>query len=159
MRGGRAQMTVPSGVASRGGPGSEPPRRRGSQRSWVGITANAHSGAGPGPGSRRSAGRGAPRRGWRCGSAGRPDERRAMVEQAPRRRACRCLVAAGGDGTVAALVNERPPCRSPCSRPAPRTCSPGISALPRPERLAATIASGRRIAAIDLGLTAAVDSP
>ncbi len=38
------------------------------------------------------------------------DERRALVEASSSRdlERCRCLVAVGGDGTVAALINERP---------------------------------------------------
>jgi diacylglycerol kinase family enzyme len=37
-----------------------------------------------------------------------PDDRRALVERASSDAGCRCLVAAGGDGTVSALVNEQP---------------------------------------------------
>ena len=38
-----------------------------------------------------------------------PEERSALVAAGgAATRDCRCLVAAGGDGTVAALVNERP---------------------------------------------------
>jgi diacylglycerol kinase family enzyme len=37
-----------------------------------------------------------------------PSERAELVERAEQDTACRCLVAVGGDGTVSALLNERP---------------------------------------------------
>ena len=37
-----------------------------------------------------------------------PEERSALVRQSDGDPACRCLVAVGGDGTVSALINERP---------------------------------------------------
>ena len=37
-----------------------------------------------------------------------PADRKALVERSGRDAACRCLVAVGGDGTVSALLNERP---------------------------------------------------
>jgi diacylglycerol kinase family enzyme len=81
------------------------------------------------------------------------DERRELVERAAAEPSCRCLVAAGGDGTVAALVNERPT--------VPITVLPtgtenlfarhfGLSR--HPAGLAATVAAGRRTP-VDLGLS------
>jgi len=120
-------------------------------RPWVGIAANAHSGVGTG---RRRVellvqellGRGlATRVAWT------PAERTALVAGARDDRGCRCLVAAGGDGTVAALINERPR--------APVTVLPvGTENLfarhfgldRRPAHLAATIAAGR-VVPLDLG--------
>jgi len=37
-----------------------------------------------------------------------PEQRTALVSQSARDPRCRCLVAVGGDGTVAALLNEQP---------------------------------------------------
>ena len=80
-------------------------------------------------------------------------ERAELVAESARGGGCRCLVAAGGDGTVAALVNECPG--------VPITVLPtGTENLfarhfglgRRPERLAATIAEGG-VARIDLGLS------
>src|SRR5689334_21351709 len=113
-------------------------------RRWVGVAANAGSGRG---GGRREVER-------LVGELGRHeietrvdwslDERAELVARSLSDPLCRCLVAAGGDGTVAALVNEGP--RVP------------IAVLPtgtenlfarhfgfsrRPERLAATIALGQ----------------
>src|SRR5262245_50583792 len=80
----------------------------GAGRSWVGIAANANSGLGSG---RRQverlvaalAARGLePRAAWTL------EERTELVSQARLSPECRCLVAVGGDGTVADLINERP---------------------------------------------------
>src|SRR4051812_22418822 len=73
---------------------------------WVGIAANASSGLGTG---RRRVGHLTAelnRRGLAVRTAWTPAERSALVAEAGRDPLCRCLVAAGGDGTVAALVNE-----------------------------------------------------
>lgn len=93
-------MSVTNGAA----PGIEP----GSERWWVGITANAHSGRGRGR-ERVARLMGALNRqglevrvGWSL------DEHARLVAEARRDPHCRCLVAAGGDGTVSALINARP---------------------------------------------------
>src|SRR4051812_46626799 len=75
---------------------------------WVGITANANSGTG---GGRRRVDRlvvELRRHGLDSRVAWTPAERSALVAEAGPDDRCRCLVAAGGDGTVAALVNECP---------------------------------------------------
>ena len=79
-------------------------------RGWVGIAANAASGRGAG---RVAVDRLAheldrlgiePRVAWTL-----PERARLAADAASGPRSgCRCLVAAGGDGTVAALINERP---------------------------------------------------
>jgi diacylglycerol kinase family enzyme len=119
----------------------------------VGVAANAGSGRG---GGRRRVERLvseldryglAARVAWTLG------ERSALVAASARDPMCRCLVAAGGDGTVGALVNEHPS--------VPITVLPsgtenlfarhfGLSS--NPARLAATIAAGR-VTRIDLGHT------
>jgi diacylglycerol kinase family enzyme len=48
------------------------------------------------------------RQGLRSKIAWTPEDRAGLVAEAATDRRCRCLVAAGGDGTVAALINERP---------------------------------------------------
>ncbi len=118
---------------------------------WVGIVANANSGRGRG---RRGVGRLAEslgRSGLGVEIAWTPEEREAIVASAAGDPACRCLVAAGGDGTVSALINEVPD--------VPITVLPaGTENLfarhfrmnSRPEDVAATIAEGR-LAPIDLG--------
>lgn len=80
-----------------------------SSRLWVGIAANPASGLGWGRrrvewlASRLRDHGLDPRIAWT------PDERSSLVaESSAHPESCRCLVAAGGDGTVSALINERP---------------------------------------------------
>ncbi len=119
---------------------------------WVGIAANAYSGAGKGKARVARLVRALENQGFEARVAWTIPERTRLVEAANADSSCRCLVAAGGDGTVAALVNERPQ--------VPVTTLPtgtenlfanhfGISR--NPERLARTIASGHA-QSIDLGL-------
>lgn len=118
---------------------------------WVGIAANANSGLGWG---RRSVERLAealggfgitPRVAWTL------DERAALVAESRVDPACRCLVAAGGDGTVAALVNERPTVPITVLSAGTENLFARHFRLPsKPERLARVIARGH-VARIDLG--------
>jgi len=119
---------------------------------WVGIAANAGSGRGVG---RRAVEELTARlgdSGIHCRVGWTPDQRAALVADAEQDEGCRCLVAAGGDGTVAALINDRP--------------EVPIAVLPagtenlfarhfrvgrRPDRVARSIVAGR-VAALDLGL-------
>lgn len=120
---------------------------------WVGIVANAGSGSGHGRVRVARLAKALEQRKIAVQVAWTPAERSSLVASSRRDGACRCLVAVGGDGTVAALINERP--------------AVPISVLPAgtenlfarhfrlgrsPERLAATIDLGRHIA-IDLGDT------
>ncbi len=78
------------------------------EQDWVGIVANSSSGLGHGvPLVHRLVGE-LQRVGLGAEIAWTPEERRALVDRASADTGCRCLVAVGGDGTVSALVNERP---------------------------------------------------
>jgi diacylglycerol kinase family enzyme len=118
---------------------------------WVGIAANRGSGLGRGRRLVEELIAHLRRLGIRAEVAWTPGERAALVHQSDRDDDCRCLVAVGGDGTVSALVNERP------SRP--------ITVLPagtenlvahhfglrrNPRMLARTIAAGRCMS-VDVG--------
>ncbi|HZW29308.1 MAG TPA: diacylglycerol kinase family protein [Isosphaeraceae bacterium] len=92
--------------------------------------------------------------GFRAEIAWTPEARGEMVAAAAGDSACRCLVAVGGDGTVSALLNERP-------RPPVTVLPAGTENLVArhfglrrdPRRLAATIAAGRA-SRIDVGKAA-----
>ena len=122
-------------------------------RQWVGIVANANSGRGRGRQRVERLAGCLERLGLGTVVAWTPEERQRMVAGSADDRSCRCLVAAGGDGTVASLINEQPAM--------PITVLPtGTENLfarhfrmrPSPEDVAATIALGR-VEAIDLGQT------
>ncbi len=129
---------------------------------WVGIAANAASGRGRGRVVVAKLVEELARLGLGSRVAWTPSDRRELVEAASASApvstsadgpgGCRCLVAVGGDGTVAALINERP--------------EVPIAVLPagtenlfarhfgfdrRPGRAAARIAGGRG-ATLDVGL-------
>lgn len=118
---------------------------------WIGIAANPASGLGRGRlrVERLIAALG--EHDLEARVAWTPPERADLVAAAAAEGDCRGLVAAGGDGTVAALINERPR--------VPITVLPvGTENLfarhfrmrPQPEAVARTIAEGRT-ARIDLG--------
>ncbi|MDG3004463.1 diacylglycerol/lipid kinase family protein [Paludisphaera mucosa] len=120
---------------------------------WVGVVANPASGSGA---SRRKAERlmTALRddHGLDAEAAWTPAERTALVARADADPSCRCLVAVGGDGTVSALINEKP--RTPISvlragteNLAARHFQVGVDA----EGLARTIAAGKAVP-VDVGL-------
>lgn len=81
---------------------------RGADTAWVGIVANRGSGAGRGRRLVEDLVYELRRLGLSADVAWTPDARSALVERAGRDHLCRCLVAVGGDGTVSALLNERP---------------------------------------------------
>jgi diacylglycerol kinase (ATP) len=78
------------------------------ERGWVGIVANRNSGIGQGLRLVNRLVRALRHVSLRSKIAWTSEERFAMVSESARDRACRCLVAVGGDGTVSALINERP---------------------------------------------------
>jgi diacylglycerol kinase (ATP) len=126
----------------------------GPERDWVGIAANASSGMGQGQQRVQRLVAELGRLGFKTRVAWTNDERVDLVAQTHQGAHWRCLVAAGGDGTVAALVNEQPD--------VPVTVLPvGTENLfsrhfrlgRSPESLAATIAAGR-VVPLDVGLAA-----
>lgn len=75
---------------------------------WVGIVANRSSGSGHGRRLVDQLVSELRRLGLSAEVAWTPEARSALVERAAHQGDCRCLVAVGGDGTVSALLNERP---------------------------------------------------
>ncbi len=75
---------------------------------WVGIVANRASGTGGSSSLAHKLANELRAMGLDVESAWTPQERGQLVEAAASRGGCRCLVAVGGDGTVSALINDRP---------------------------------------------------
>jgi diacylglycerol kinase (ATP) len=75
---------------------------------WVGIVANRSSGTGRGMHLVKALVGELRRVGLRAEIAGSPEARATLVEKSGKDPHCRCLIAVGGDGTVAALLNEEP---------------------------------------------------
>ena len=121
------------------------------QGQWVGIAANAGSGRGS---SRKRVERlveELQQRGLASKVAWTLEERATLVAQSRLGSNCRCLVAAGGDGTVAALVNERPSVPITVLPSGTENLFARHFGLSRdPAQLAATIAAGR-VSRMDLG--------
>ncbi len=122
-------------------------------RQWVGVAANASSGRGRGRPRVDRLARALETQGLDVRIAWTPEDRRSMVADSNQDGSCRCLVAAGGDGTVAALINDSPRC--------PVTVLPSgtenlfarnFRMVDRPDVVARTIAAGRTMA-MDVGLT------
>lgn len=128
--------------------------RKGEQgRGWVGIAANAGSGMGGGRKRVEQLVAELDRHGLETRVSWTVQERAAMVAASFNDSACRCLVAAGGDGTVGALVNDRPNVPITVLPAGTENLFARHFGLGRsPARLAAVIAEGR-VARIDLGLT------
>jgi diacylglycerol kinase family enzyme len=126
---------------------------RAAKTGWVGIAANAHSGVGSGRRRVQRLVNELKHRGLASRIAWSLEDRAQLVADAGEDPSCRCIVAAGGDGTVAALVNEQP--SVPVTVLAAGTenlfASHFFGLRKRPEEVAATIAGGRR-ARLDLGL-------
>jgi diacylglycerol kinase (ATP) len=119
---------------------------------WVGIAANANSGVGGGRRKVERLVRALRARGIEPRVAWTLDDRAAVVDAARDDPSCRCLVAVGGDGTVADLINEQPRVPLAVLRAGTENLFARHFAFPsRPERLAEAIRRGR-LAQIDLGL-------
>jgi diacylglycerol kinase family enzyme len=122
------------------------------QVAWAGVVANRRAGAGRG---RRAVARLevlVNRLGWGTRVAWTPEERTRLVREANHAPGCRGLVAVGGDGTVASLVNERPAVPiavlpSGTENLFARHCGLGRT----PEAVVAALAAGRS-RPIDLGV-------
>ncbi len=119
---------------------------------WVGVVANPASGAGVGRLKAEALAAALKARGFIVETAWTPADRAALVARANADPERRRLVAVGGDGTVSALINERPE--------APITILPtGTENLAAhhfqldgdPEHLAGIVAAGKS-AAVDLGV-------
>lgn len=120
---------------------------------WVGIAANINSGLGQGRKRVERLMSALDERGFEPRVAWTPQERQALVQVARSEPNCRCLVAAGGDGTVAALVNDCPDVPITVLRAGTENLFAGHFGLSsRPERLAAMIADGP-VAELDVGRT------
>jgi len=78
------------------------------EHGWIGIVANPGSGAGDGRSLVGRLVREAEARGFGATVSWEPRARSALVARAEADARCRCLVAVGGDGTVASLINEQP---------------------------------------------------
>ncbi|WP_406698868.1 diacylglycerol kinase family protein [Singulisphaera sp. Ch08] len=121
---------------------------------WVGIAANPGSGRGRG---RRQVERlqvELERFGLNSRVAWSLVDRSALVAQSTADPHCRCLVAVGGDGTVAALVNECPTVPITVLPAGTENLFARHFRLDRnPARLASIIAAGS-VVQLDLGLTA-----
>ena len=77
--------------------------------------------------------------------------RRELSEAvANRKDDVRCVVAAGGDGTLLEVLNRRPVCRWPCCRWGRKTLSPVSAALPAILRILAGIIANGNMRQIDV---------
>ena len=129
-----------------------PPAAESTAGGWVGVVANPASGLGL---SRRKANRliaALDGHGFEARPAWTPDDRASMVARANVDLSCRCLVAVGGDGTVSALINEKP--RVPITILPTGTenlAARHFRLKGNPDVLARTIAEGR-IVPVDVGL-------
>jgi diacylglycerol kinase family enzyme len=122
-------------------------------RPWVGIAANAGSGRGRGRLKVKRLVHALRRAGLRSRIAWTQEDRARLVAESADDPRCRCLVAVGGDGTVGALVNDRPKVPISVLAAGTENLFARHFRLGRdPLKLADTIAAGR-VARIDLGLT------
>jgi diacylglycerol kinase family enzyme len=121
--------------------------------SYVGIAANRSSGLGGGVRLVERLAVALRRAGLGAEVAWTPGERAAMVSRAAAGSRFRCLVAVGGDGTVSALLNERPSVPVTVLPAGTENLVAQHFGLGRdPKALARTIAVGQTVR-VDLGLT------
>jgi diacylglycerol kinase (ATP) len=113
-------------------------------RSWIGIVANQHSGIGRGRQRVAKLALALERAGLCARVAWTTEDRTSLVRRAEDDPACRCLVAVGGDGTVSALLNERPTVPLSVLPAGTENLVAQHFGLGRdPDRLARTIAAGK----------------
>jgi diacylglycerol kinase (ATP) len=123
----------------------------GDEPGWVGVIANRSSGTGRGKRLVERFVRSLDRAGLASRVAWTPEERSEIVQRSAADPRCRCLVAVGGDGTVSALLNERP--RVPLSvLPAgtENLVAQHFGLGHNPDQLAQTIAKGQCVR-VDVG--------
>ena len=77
------------------------------RRTWVAIIANPFSGSGPNRLAVEELARELRRHEIEPRIAWNPGEQSELLRNATPASCCRCVVAAGGDGTIAAIINER----------------------------------------------------
>ena len=113
-------------------------------RSWVGIVANAGAGKGKGRIRVRNLVKSLGKSGLHARVAWTVHERQTLVKESSHDRHCRCLVAVGGDGTVASLINESPSVPITVLPAGTENLFARYYGLGRdPDALAQTIAAGR----------------
>ncbi|WP_233578855.1 diacylglycerol/lipid kinase family protein [Tautonia sociabilis] len=117
----------------------------------MGVIANANSGIGAGVRRVNRLVRALERRGIASVVGWTPDDREALVRQAGPGSGCRSLVAVGGDGTVGALLNDRPAVPITVLPAGTENLFARHFGIPGdPERVAELIAEGRALP-LDLG--------
>jgi diacylglycerol kinase family enzyme len=104
----RAASGDPAQESGRPRPGDEGSGEPRAGTPWVGIVANRGSGVGRSRRLVEELVHELRRLGVPAEVAWTPAARAALVQRAAREGDCRCLVAVGGDGTISALLNERP---------------------------------------------------
>ena len=121
---------------------------------WVGVVANRNSGMGGGLRLVNRLGRALRRVGLGEQIAWTPEERASLVSRSAGDPRCRCLVAVGGDGTVADLLNEQPSVPLTVLPAGTENLAAQHFGLRRdPDELAKTIAGGISVR-VDVGLVA-----
>jgi diacylglycerol kinase (ATP) len=119
---------------------------------WIGIAANAGSGRGSGRNAVKDLASALDRMRIGCRVGWTPADRARLVVEAAGDESCRCLVAAGGDGTVAALINDSPEVPIAVLPTGTENLFARHFRVDRsPVRLAESISRGR-IASLDLGV-------
>jgi diacylglycerol kinase (ATP) len=136
------------GAGQPGDSGAAAPREG---KAWVGIIANRGSGLGHGRRLVEQLVHELHRLGLSAEVAWTPEARSCLVQRAAEQGRCRCLVAVGGDGTVSALVNERPgPPMTVMPAGTENLVARHFGLRCDPHGLARTIAAGRSVP-VDVG--------
>ncbi len=119
---------------------------------WVGVAANSASGRGSGRKVVERFQKELANHGVECRIAWTPLEREELLANSKDDERCRCIVACGGDGTVAALVNEYPHVPIAVLPAGTENLFAGHFRFSRrPEKVAEAVLRGN-VAPLDLGL-------